>query len=81
MSQNLVKIGNIVKQLKMLHEQQAKQDFTYFMHTLDEYLRIVNSAKVIFKFQLTERMPLQSETSIIKTGSMLKSIIRKSKMH
>jgi hypothetical protein len=78
-SQNLVKIGNIIKQLKVLHEQQAKHDFTYFMHTLDEYLRIVTSAKVIFASGLIERMPFLLETSITRTGSTLKSIIKRNK--
>ncbi|ORX55775.1 Vps5-domain-containing protein [Hesseltinella vesiculosa] len=48
LSVHLTVLGNIQKELKELHEEQARFDILTLEHTIDEYIRIIGSIRLSF---------------------------------
>ncbi|CAG8472199.1 29177_t:CDS:10 [Racocetra persica] len=48
LANNLMTLGNLQRNIKELHEKQAQQDVINLEHTIDEYIRLVGSIKVVF---------------------------------
>ncbi|KAI9309169.1 Vps5 C terminal like-domain-containing protein [Cunninghamella echinulata] len=52
LSTHLTVLGDIQKQLKELHEEQARYDILTLEHTIDEYIRIIGSIKLAFNARI-----------------------------
>ncbi|KAI8097036.1 Vps5 C terminal like-domain-containing protein [Halteromyces radiatus] len=52
LSTHLTVLGDIQKQLKELHEEQAQCDILSLEHTIDEYIRIIGSIKISFNARI-----------------------------
>ncbi|KAI8067607.1 Vps5 C terminal like-domain-containing protein [Gongronella butleri] len=52
LSIHLTVLGNIQKELKDLHEEQARHDILTLEHTIDEYIRIIGSIRLSFNARM-----------------------------
>ncbi|KAI8342563.1 Vps5 C terminal like-domain-containing protein, partial [Chlamydoabsidia padenii] len=52
LSTHLTVLGDIQKQLKQLHEEQARYDVLTLEHTIDEYIRIIGSIRLSFNARI-----------------------------
>ncbi|KAI7865755.1 Vps5 C terminal like-domain-containing protein [Spinellus fusiger] len=52
LSTHLRVLGDIQRQMKVLHEQQARHDILTLEHTIDEYVRIIGSIRLSFNARI-----------------------------
>ncbi|CAO3592236.1 unnamed protein product [Absidia cylindrospora] len=63
LSTHLTVLGDIQKQLKELHEEQAQYDILTLEHTIDEYIRIIGSIRLSFNARVRAYQTYQQAES------------------
>ncbi|KAI8337979.1 Vps5 C terminal like-domain-containing protein [Chlamydoabsidia padenii] len=63
LSTHLTVLGDIQKQLKELHEEQARYDILTLEHTIDEYIRIIGSIRISFNARIRAYQTYQQADS------------------
>lgn len=63
LSTHLMVLGEIQKQMKVLHEQQAQYDIITLENTIDEYIRIIGSIRIAFNARVKAYQTYQQADS------------------
>ncbi|KAL0080827.1 Vps5 C terminal like-domain-containing protein [Phycomyces blakesleeanus] len=63
LSTHLTVLGDVQRQMKELHEQQAQHDVLTLEHTIDEYIRIIGSIRLSFNARIKAYQTYQQDDS------------------